>query len=66
MNIFDKLAPFWDLPPLNLYFKFLYYVSVKTLKTYLKDKVKILDIGCSTGNSLRFLSKKYRYSSPSN
>ncbi len=59
MNIFDKLAPFWDLPPLSWYFKFLYHLSIKTLKQYLNDGVKILDIGCSTGNFLGFLSKKY-------
>jgi ubiquinone/menaquinone biosynthesis C-methylase UbiE len=54
LNLWNKYANIWDFLFLQIFFYFLHQTSINLLKEYLKDNIKILDIGCATGN---FLSK---------
>jgi ubiquinone/menaquinone biosynthesis C-methylase UbiE len=57
LNLWNKYANIWDFPLLQIFFNFLHQTSINLLKEYLKDNIKILDIGCATGNFLFKIQK---------
>jgi ubiquinone/menaquinone biosynthesis C-methylase UbiE len=57
LNLWNKYANIWDFPLLQIFFHFLHQTSINLLKEYLKDNIKILDIGCATGNFLFKIQK---------
>jgi len=57
LNLWNKYANIWDFLLLQIFFHFLHKTSINLLKEYLKDNIKILDIGCATGNFLFKIQK---------
>lgn len=54
---FDKLAPFYNLPPLQIYHFFTHKFCLKFIKSLITKESNILDLACGTGKFLGCIKK---------
>ena len=57
MNKFNNVAKFYDNFFVQIFYFFVHRQNIKIVKEFIKEKTKILDIGCGTGNFLNKIEK---------